>query len=118
MQIKINLQIFIIIVIFILTRQIEIYSWLMFFALLHEIGHLMVGIILGLKPKSLHIVPFGLTVVFETYESRKIVEIKKIAIAISRTDSKFVYNFDCYVCYFEFRAKGANYLFKYFNSCI
>ena len=84
MQIKINLQIFIFIAIFILTHQIELYSWIMLFAFLHEIGHLIVGVILKLKPKSLHIMPFGLTVVFETYTKKKMIEIKKIAIAASR----------------------------------
>jgi len=82
-QVKVNLQIFVFIIIFVLTRQIEIYSWLMLFAFVHEMGHLVVGIMLGLKPKSLHIMPFGLTVVFETYSKKKTVEIKKLLIAIA-----------------------------------
>jgi len=57
----------------------------MIFAFLHEIGHLIVGMALGLKPKSLHIMPFGLTVVFKAYNKEKIVEIKKILIAAART---------------------------------
>ena len=57
----------------------------MLFAFLHEIGHLVVGVVLGLKPKSLHIIPFGLTVVFETYAKKKTVEIKKIIVAIARS---------------------------------
>ena len=93
MRIKINLQIFIFIVIFILTHQIAIYSWLMMFAFIHEMGHIAAGIILGLKPKSLHIMPFGLTVMFEDYRGKgrcskdkeMSPEMKKIFIALART---------------------------------
>ena len=59
----------------------------MLFAFIHEMGHLFVGMLLGLKAKSLHIMPFGLTVVFETYTKKKVVTIKKIIIAASRTAS-------------------------------
>ena len=41
MQIKVNLQIFLFIVIFALTHQIEIYVWLMLFAFIHELGHML-----------------------------------------------------------------------------
>ncbi len=69
--------------VFILTGQIEIYAVLMFFALIHELSHMASGILLGLKPKTLEIMPFGLSVIFETYESRKMVNLKKIIIASS-----------------------------------
>lgn len=41
MQIKINLKIFIFLILFILTNQIEIYGILMLFATVHELGHLL-----------------------------------------------------------------------------
>ena len=66
MKIKLHLKIFIFIAIFILTRQIEIYGVLMLFALFHEIGHMITGIILGFRPNSLEILPFGLAVGFES----------------------------------------------------
>ena len=69
--------------VFILTGQIELYAVLMFFALIHELSHMVSGIFLGLKPKTLEIMPFGLSVIFETYESRKILNLKKIIIASS-----------------------------------
>lgn len=81
MQIKINLQIFLFIIIFILTHQIEIYGWIMLFAFIHELGHMMAGLILRLKPKSLNVMPFGISITFETYEYKKLIEIKKILIA-------------------------------------
>lgn len=83
MQIKINLQIFIFAMVFILTGQIEIYAILMCFALIHELSHMASGIFLGLKPKTLEIMPFGLSVIFEIYESKKMVNLKKIIIASS-----------------------------------
>lgn len=83
MQIKVNLQIFLFIVIFALTHQIEIYGWIMLFAFIHELGHMFAGIILKLKPKSLSFMPFGISVTFETYEYKKMIEIKKILVAIA-----------------------------------
>jgi len=83
LQIKINLQIFIFIIVFYFTHQIGIYAVLMTFIFLHEIGHIIAGMFLGLAPKSLHITPFGLTVVFEIFNKERIIEIKKIIIAIA-----------------------------------
>lgn len=89
MKIKLNLQIFVFIIIFIITRQIEIYGILMLFALIHELGHMLAGIILGLKPSSLEIMPFGLKVVFnikpDNYNKKikkgTILTVKKLVIA-------------------------------------
>lgn len=66
MEIKIDLKIFIFAFIFILTKQIKIYALLMFFALIHEIGHLIAGLILGLKPGTLKIAPYGFSIGFKT----------------------------------------------------
>lgn len=83
MQIKVNLQIFLFIAIFILTHQIDIYACIMIFSLIHELGHMITGILLKLKPKSLNLMPFGISLTFESYEYRKLVELKKIFIAIA-----------------------------------
>lgn len=83
MQIKINLKIFLFIFIFILTKQIEIYAWIMIFAFIHEMGHMISGILLKLKPKTLHFMPTGISVTFETYGYEKLIEIKKIIIALA-----------------------------------
>lgn len=58
MQIKVNLQIFIFLIIFYFTKQLEIYAVLMLLAFLHELGHLVAGLLLRLKPKKLEITPF------------------------------------------------------------
>ncbi len=90
MHIKINLRIFIFIIIFYFTRQIEIYGALMLFAFLHELGHLFAGIILGFKPCSLSVNPLGLSINFmvetEDFNSRlgkgNILALKKLVIAL------------------------------------
>lgn len=83
MRIKINLQIFIFIIIFIFTKQIKIYAYLMIFAFIHELGHLFTGILLGLKPETLKIMPFGISIIFKTYKKRRNKHIKKILIAFA-----------------------------------
>ena len=45
MRFRIDLKIFIFLIIFYFTRQIEIYSILMLFALIHELGHLLAGLL-------------------------------------------------------------------------
>ena len=82
-QIRVNLQIFLFVIIFALTHQIEIYALIMLFAFIHELGHLLAGIFLKLKPKELSIMPFGISITFETYGYKKLIEIKKIIIAIA-----------------------------------
>ena len=67
MQVKVNLQIFIFITIFVFTNQILLYCILMLFAFIHEIGHLIAGLLLKLKPKLIRITPFGLSITFEGY---------------------------------------------------
>ena len=98
MQIKINLKIFIFIIIFIVTRQIEIYGILMLFAFLHEIGHLLAGLILGFKPQTLSLNPLGLAIKFkidlEDYNHKinkaNILALKKIIIAFSGPAVNFI----------------------------
>ena len=46
-------------------------------------GHLFAGMSLGLKPKRLSIMPFGVTVTFEDYQSIKRINMKKAIIAVS-----------------------------------
>lgn len=66
MSIKIDLRIFLFGILFFLTKQIEIYSILMVFALLHELGHLLAGLALGFKPRCIGINPMGFQITFQT----------------------------------------------------
>ena len=91
MQIKINLKIFLFLIIFIITGQIKIYALLMLFAFIHELGHIAMGIILGFKPESISIIPTGFSVQFkaeiENYNVKikcaNLLTVKKILIVIA-----------------------------------
>ena len=37
---------------------------IMIFAIIHELGHLLAGILLGMKPKKIEIMPFGVSISF------------------------------------------------------
>ena len=91
MKIKVNLKIFIFIIIFLITGQLKIYGILMLFAFLHEMGHLLVGVALKFNPESIKIMPLGLVVSFNVSahnHNEKILKsnsfkIKKIVIALA-----------------------------------
>ena len=86
---RIDLKIFIFLIILYFTRQIEIYWLIMLFAFLHELGHLFAGIILKMKVKKISIMPAGFSIEFALTENdynkkvlnSNIFEIKKIIIA-------------------------------------
>ena len=77
MSIKIDLRIFLFAILFFLTKQIKLYAILMIFALIHELGHLICGLILGLKPSSIKINPFGFQLTFKEYIQDYNYKIKK-----------------------------------------
>lgn len=91
MRIRIDLKIFLIMLIFILTNQIQIYMLIMLFALIHELGHLLAGLTLKLKLEKIEIIPVGVSIAFKlkTEDFNKkigksnLLEIKKILIAIA-----------------------------------
>ena len=91
MQIKINLSLFILIVLFYFTNQLEMYAILMLFVIIHELGHLIVGILLGLRPNKLELMPLGVSISFglDTKEYNykigkgNLLSVKKIIIALA-----------------------------------
>lgn len=91
MSIKIDLKIFLFLFLFFLTSQIEIYIILMIFAIMHELGHLIAGIILKFKPEEINLTPVGLRISFiiepEEYnkdiKNTRPLNIKKAIIAIA-----------------------------------
>ncbi len=91
MRFRIDLKIFIFLILFYFTKQIKIYSFIMIFAIIHEFGHLLAGIVMGMKPEKIEIMPFGVSISFKinTKEYNKkikkgnILEIKKIIVALS-----------------------------------
>ena len=123
MKIKLNLNIFLFIVLFFLTNQIDIYALIMLFALIHELAHLICGVIVGFKADTLKIMPFGFAIEFETnlqdYNKKigksNILSIKKMVIALAGPLINFfiailgiVVNFNSNIIY-------ANFLICLFN---
>lgn len=72
MKIKVDLKIFLIIILYILTKNIEIFAMSFIFILLHELGHAITGITLGLKIKKVNVNVFGLSIEFENYGKERI----------------------------------------------
>lgn len=89
MVLKIDLKIFIFFILFYLTKQIKIYATIMVLCIIHELGHVVMGIIMGLKIEKIEIMPLGLSVSFkiniDDYNKKikkgNILQFKKIAIA-------------------------------------
>lgn len=91
MRFRIDLKIFAFIIIFIITRQIEIYTVMLFFAIIHELSHMLVGIMLGFKPEKIELNPLGLSLAFKpNYDDYNLkirnanaFEIKKIIVSLA-----------------------------------
>ena len=91
MILRIDLKIFLILILFYFTKQLEIYSLIMIFAIIHELCHLFAGLILKMKVKRITIMPVGLSIEFKVpYHDLNIKilksnkhELKKIFIAIA-----------------------------------
>ena len=88
---RIDLKIFLILILFYFTNQIEVYTLIMIFAILHELSHLIAGLILKMKVKRIALMPIGLSIEFKLsyddynkklYKSN-LLDLKKLIIAIS-----------------------------------
>ena len=98
MRLRVDLKIFIFLFIFYLTKQIKIYEYIMIFCIIHELGHILAGIFLKLKPEKIDIMPFGLSVQFKLFPddyNNKVLksnqlQIKKIIIAMAGPITNFV----------------------------
>lgn len=65
MQIKLNFRVLLLALCFFIVNDLEMYLKLMIFTLIHEMGHMFIGIALGLKPKRLEILPIGFGISFK-----------------------------------------------------
>ena len=98
MQLKIDLKICAVLLIFFLTNQLEVYVLFMLFTIIHELGHLFIGIILGFKPKGIKLMPMGLSICFnvqcEDYnmnvKKARIITLKKLLIALAGPLTNFL----------------------------
>lgn len=123
MKIKLNLNIFLFLILFFITNQIEVYALVMVFALIHELAHLVCGVVLGFKPDTFKIMPLGFSIEFETNVqdyNKKIIKsnmlaVKKIVIALAGPATNLliiliglIFNIDTNIIY-------ANFLILIFN---
>jgi len=70
---KVDLKIFFILLLYILTQRVEIFTITFIFIILHEIGHIVSGILLGLKINKLQLNIAGISLEFKNYgKERKI----------------------------------------------
>ena len=91
MRFRIDLKIFLFIILFYFTNQLELYALIMIFAILHELGHLLAGVLNGMRPEKLEIKPYGVAILFKLFPkdyntkigSGNKLEIKKIFIALA-----------------------------------
>lgn len=123
MKIKINLNIFLFLLIFFITNQLEIYTLIMIFALLHEMSHLCCGIIVGFKVEMLKIMPLGFAVEFKTniedYNRKvfksNILSVKKIIIALAGPICNFLIIILAHLCNWSMNIIYSNLLLLLFN---
>lgn len=98
MRFRIDLKIFIFLILFYFTKQIQIYAMIMIFAIIHELGHLLAGLLMGMKPEKIEIMPFGVSISFKInvkeYNKKikkgNILEIKKIIVALAGPITNFI----------------------------
>lgn len=98
MSFRIDLKIFAFLVLFYFTRQIEIYAIIMICAIIHELCHLLAGILLKMKVKRITLMPVGLSIEFALTEKdynnkilkSNMLEIKRIIIALAGPISNIV----------------------------
>lgn len=91
MKFRIDLKIFLFVLLFFITNQIKMYAMIMVFAIIHELGHLLAGILLGMQPDKLEINPFGVSIDFNIkrkdymrkIKKGKLLELKKILVAFA-----------------------------------
>lgn len=91
MHLKLDLKIFLFLLLFLLTSQFEIYIIIMIFAIIHELGHLIAGLILGFKVEEIKLTPMGVRLQFkvksEEYNKKvkrgNLLNVKKAIIALA-----------------------------------
>lgn len=84
MKIRIDLKILIFFAIFYFSGQLGTYLWILLFCFLHEMGHLIMGLILGFKPEKIEVMPLGFCMKLkENIEEKERTRQQKILIALA-----------------------------------
>ncbi len=98
MKFRIDLRIFLFLILFYFTKQIEMYLLILLFAFIHELGHLFVGLIVGMKPEKIGIMPSGINISFKVkpqdynvkIKKGTLLELKKIIVASAGPITNFI----------------------------
>ena len=91
MKFRIDLKILFFLCLFFLSKQLNIYLLVMFFAFLHECAHIIVGKVLGFKVNQIELMPFGFSTQMEAnikeynkkVKKSNMVELKKIFVVLA-----------------------------------
>lgn len=91
MRFRIDLKIFLFLILFYFTKQIETYVVIIIFAIIHELGHLLAGLCMGMKPEKIELKPYGVSISFQLtpkdYNKKigkgNLLEVKKIVVALA-----------------------------------
>ena len=75
----------------------------MLFALIHEIAHMITGIVLKLRPRMLKIEPFGIGIIFEGFKNTEKNKILIASILFYPNTNK--YHFTKYYVCFNYESK-------------
>lgn len=91
MRFRIDLKIFLFLLVFYFTKQIETYVMIIVFAMIHELGHLIAGLAMGMRPEKMELNPYGVSISFKLtpkdYNQKiikgNLLEVKKIFVALA-----------------------------------
>lgn len=99
MTFKIDFKIFLFVFLLLLMKRIELYAIIMLFCILHELGHLIAGRLLGFKIEKMQIMPLGFSISYklqvDDYNIKiikaNLLEVKKIIIACAGPFVNFIF---------------------------
>ena len=77
MSLKLHLKIFLFLLLFLITSQFEIYIIIMIFAIIHELGHLVAGLLLKFKVEEIKLTPMGVRLQFKVTNKEYNKKVKK-----------------------------------------
>lgn len=83
MKFKIDKKICLVIFLFIIFNKLELYILFMFFAIIHEMFHLLTGVILGYKVKKIKVEIIGFSMEFYEKQQKNNDNMKKIIILLA-----------------------------------
>lgn len=93
MRIEINLKIIFVLILLFMFNNISTYLIFLFFILIHELAHLLVGVIIGGVPKKLSITILGVSIEFFSYGKNKTIN-KLIFFSIGPLVNLLI----CFIC--------------------